>query len=76
MSALSDALATFVLSDGQEQAQTDLFLAGAEHESAHLLKHLDAAAADAVGPLKTALADWRDRIVNDPTARITRVLAD
>lgn len=82
MSAISDAQRTFYLATGLtpsatlDDAITEAFVAGADHEAAHLLKHLDAYMVDARGTERTVASDWKARIEADPTERITRVLAD
>ena len=76
MSALTDALTAFAASDGGRDALTALFVAGAEHEAAHLRKHLDAYLLDARGAELAVANEWKARMDADTTSRITRVLGD
>ncbi len=71
---LTDALAAFAASNGDADAQTALFLAGAEHEVAHLRKHLDAYLLEAKDAELAVATEWKSRMDADTTSRITRVL--
>lgn len=82
MSAISDAQRAFYLATGLvpaavlDDAVIEAFVAGGDHEAAHLLKHLEAYLLDAKDAELTVASEWKTRIDADTTSRITRVLAD